>query len=125
MKRMNPTIVGAIVGVLGGISFGIAVLPFALGHFLPQAATAVTGSIFRYVLPASLLWLPSGALAGRAGSIWQGARYMAVGGLAAGIVFGWLVGGGPLQTNIMMVSGVAGALYGAGAGLLIGGAFPR
>lgn len=123
-SKLNRIVFGSIIGLMAGISFGFTVLPFVAGQAVPDS---LTNEVYRrlayYLLPAALLWIPGGVLAALRGEMTQGAKFMGIGGAIAGIMYAAVASGGT-DILLMLVSGLGAALYGAGAGLLVGGGFP-
>ncbi len=122
-SKLNRLLVGGILGLLSGISYGFTVLPWVAESMLPISDTLYL-KMAQIAVPAALLWIPGGSLAGLRGSIRSGAKVMALAGSVAGLLYAiWATGFGNLP--FIGVSIAVAALYGMGAGLLIGGGLPQ
>lgn len=121
--QSNPirTLVGLFFGGFGGISFAAAILPIVIGSLFVYDSIGMMLSVRSYVLPLALIWAISGAITGWHG----GARFggILLGGI--GVVSGLLLGVFALEGNlsVILVSALAGLIYGGIAGLIIGRAF--
>jgi|GEM_PF-1232678 len=123
-SKLNRIVFGSIIGLMAGISFGFTVLPLVAGQTVPESLTPELYTILaRYLLPAALLWIPGGVMAALRGEMAQGAKFMGIGGAIVGVIYAAVASGGT-DIMLMLVSGLGAALYGAGAGLLVGGGFP-
>ncbi len=124
MGRVPRMAFGAVIGLLAGVSFGLTIYPLVLDKFMPGAPSAAYLLMARLALPASLLWIPGGVLASLAGGARRGALRMGVASLIAGLIYGVLVAPGKVLLPMVTISALTAALYGAGAGFLVGAGFP-
>jgi hypothetical protein len=124
MNRLPFILFGAIIGLMGGFSFGMVVFPWVADQVMPDLPIQFYSNVARVGPALSLLWIPAGALAAYWGGARRGAMTMGIGGLIAGGISGAIVAPG---SHFLPLTGLAagiGLLYGAGAGLLIGGGLP-
>ncbi|MBW7881574.1 MAG: hypothetical protein H3C34_02865 [Caldilineaceae bacterium] len=123
LGKVNRLLFGGLLGLLAGFSFNLAILPFLADTLLPPAAGEIYLAVGRWALWCTLLWIPAGALAAWRGGMRRGGEIFGAGGLLGGALIGLLAllaGGAPA---LLLLSSGAGALYGWGAGLLVGGGF--
>ncbi len=122
-SKLNRLFIGGILGAFCGFSCGFTVLPWAVENVMVISDELIL-NMARFAVPASVLWIPGGALAGLRGGMRQGAIIMGAAGALAGLVYAvWLTG-----TSSLLFMGtcmLAAALYGVGAGLLVGGGLPQ
>ena len=123
MNRVNRIFFGGLIGWLAGFSFGTAVLPFVLVILLPDTPVEVYTMMRQWALPATVLWIAPGAYAAYRGGAGQGGRIFAMGGLVVGALYGLLIAAASGAWPVIMVSAITAALYGWGAGLLVGAGF--
>jgi hypothetical protein len=123
LNKINRIFFGGLIGWLAGFSFGTSLLPFLLTIFLPDAPVAVYDAMRQWALPATVLWIPAGAFAAYRGGAVRGGQIFAAGALVAGLLYGLLIAAGSSAWPVVVVSAGAAALYGWGAGLLVGGGF--
>lgn len=123
MNKINRIFFGGLIGWLAGFSFGTSLLPFLLTIFLPDAPVAVYEAMRQWALPATVLWIPAGGFAAYRGGAVRGGQIFAAGALVAGLLYGLLIAAGSSAWPVVVVSAGAAALYGWGAGLLVGGGF--
>lgn len=121
---INRMLFGAIIALMAGISFGIYMLPQIAYALLPHLPGDVSMRMGPYLIYTSILWVPWGALAGRRGGIRQGILLMGMGGLLAGALYSAIGGAPGGHWDFVGMGALVGALYGAGAGALLGGGFP-
>lgn len=124
MRHLNRILFGALVGLLAGVSFGITILPLVVERILPGISTEFYLLSANRALPASLLWAPGGAWIGYRGGGRRSALAFGLWGLAVGAAYGWFVSPGGSDPALIGLSAVTAALYAAGAGFLVGAAFP-
>ena len=122
-KNHNRLFLGGLIALLGGISYGMTILPWATEELLTSLPADTFLRMARTAVPAALLWIPGGALTGLQGGGRNGLKIMGIAGLVVGAIYGFIVGSGNL--NMVGLGAAVAALYGAGAGLLIGGGLPR
>lgn len=122
MSKMNRILFGGIIAWLAGFSFTVAILPFLL-ELLAQVVPIVLNPMRQYLTPLTMAWIPVGMLAANAGTARQGAIILGIGGALLGGVAGTLAAGSLAQWWLVAVSALAAGVYGAGAGLLMGGGF--
>lgn len=125
MGRVPRMTFGAVIGLMAGASFGLTIFPLVLDKLMPSAPGAAYLLMARLALPASLLWIPGGVLASLAGGARKGALRMGLASLIAGLIYGFLVAPGKVLLPMVTISALTAALYGAGAGLLVGAGFPE
>lgn len=123
MNKVNRIFFGGLIGWLAGFSFGTSLLPFLTTVFVPDAPPAVYEAMRQWALPATVLWIPVGALAAYRGGALRGGQIFVAGALVAGLLYGLLIAAGEGAWLAVLVSAAAAALYGWGAGLLVGGGF--
>ena len=123
MNRINRLLFGGVIGLLAGFSFHLAVLPFVAENIFPETLGDIYASMNPTTFWLIAVWVIAGAAAAWYGGIRLGGLIFGFGGLLAGGLFGlaMAIGGGVWAA--FPVSAAAGALYGAGAGLLVGGGF--
>jgi hypothetical protein len=124
---MSPLIrvtFGGLIGLLAGISFGVTILPIVVERFLPGIPVEFYQLSATRFVPSALLWMPGGAMVGYLGGGRRGALVLGGWGVIVGLVYGVIVSPGGFYGPLLPVSALVGALYGAGAGLLVGAAFP-
>ncbi|MEZ4710897.1 MAG: hypothetical protein R3A44_27105 [Caldilineaceae bacterium] len=121
---INRMFFGALIALMAGISFGVYMLPQLAYALLPTLPGEVSARMAPYLIYTALLWAPWGAVAGRRGGLRRGVMLMGLGGLIAGAIYSAIGGAAGGHWNFVVLGAAVGALYGAGAGALLGGGFP-
>ena len=124
MRHLNRIFFGALIGILGGISFGVTIFPIVVERLLPGTPDAFFLLSANRAIPAALLWAPGGGLVGYLGGGRRGAAIMGLSGLVVGLIYGVLVAPAGFDPRFLALTVVVAALYSAGAGFLVGAAFP-
>ncbi|MCB0046148.1 MAG: hypothetical protein KDD92_12015 [Caldilineaceae bacterium] len=124
MNRLPFIVFGAVIGLMGGFSFGMVIFPWLADQIMPNLPRMFYLNVARMGLPLSLLWIPGGALAAYWGGARRGALLMGLSGLIAGGIYAAVVAPGSHFAPLVGLAAGAGLLYGGGAGLLIGGGLP-
>lgn len=123
MNKIHRLVFGGIIGLLAGFSFHLAVLPFVAESIFPNAL----GDVYASMNPATFwllaLWMAAGAAAAWIGGAQRGGLIFGAGGLLAGALFGLNMVASSDNGAALVVCALAGAMYGLGAGLLVGGGF--
>lgn len=123
MNKINRLVFGSVIGLMAGFSFHLAVLPFAVESIFPNAL----GNLYASMNPATfwllMLWMAAGAAAAWAGGIQRGGLIFGAGGLLAGALFGLGMFAGGDSWMALPICALSGAIYGGGAGLLVGAGF--
>ena len=123
MNKVNRLLFGGVIGLMAGISFYLAVLPFVAETFLPD----LLGAIYTSMSPTSFwlvaIWVIAGALAAWVGGAARSGTVFGLGGLLAGALFGIFMVVNNQTWAALLVAAAAGWFYGWGAGLLVGGGF--
>lgn len=120
-ERINRILFGSLIGWLAGYSFVTALLPFALQALAPEALGYALPGMARVGMWSTVLWVPLGAAAARLGNLRRSALVFGGGALAIGLLYALLVAGG--QLPVLLISPLLAALYGWGAGSLLGAGF--
>jgi len=123
VNKIHRLVFGGIIGLLAGFSFHLAVLPFVAESIFPHAL----GDVYASMNPATFwllaLWMAAGAAAAWIGGAQRGGLIFGAGGLLAGALFGLNMVASSDNGAALVVCALAGAMYGLGAGLLVGGGF--
>jgi hypothetical protein len=123
VNKINRLVFGGVIGLMAGISFHLAVLPFVAENIFPSAL----GDLYASMNPATFwllaIWLAAGAAAAWVGGAQRGGLIFGAGGLAAGAIFGLGMAAGDGNWAAPLICALSGAIYGGGAGLLVGGGF--
>jgi len=119
--RLNRILFGSLIGWLAGYSFVTALLPFALQALAPEALGDAIPAMARLGMWSTVLWVPLGAGAAWLGNMRRSALLFAGGAFAIGLLYALLVA--PDQLSVLAISPLLAALYGWGAGSLLGAGF--
>lgn len=123
MGKLNRILFGGVIGMLAGFSFQLAVLPFMAENFFPAAMADVYASMNPNTFWLVLVWMVAGATAAYVGGINKGSQIFAAGGLLAGALYGFMAMAAGSDWMMLALAAGIGALYGLGAGALVGGGF--
>lgn len=119
--RINRILFGGLIGWLAGYSFLTALLPFALQVLAPEALGYALPNMVQQGLWSTALWVPLGAGAAWLGNLRRSALLFGAGAFVAGLIYALLVA--PGQLPVLAISPLLAALYGWGAGSLLGAGF--
>lgn len=124
VNKINRLVFGSVIGLMAGFSFHLAVLPFVAESIFPGVLDAVHPSMNPMTLWLLAVWGGAGAAAAWIGGVQRGGLIFGAGGLLAGALLGaGMMAGDGANGSALLVCALAGALYGLGAGLLVGGGF--
>lgn len=119
--RLNRILFGGLIGWLAGYSFATALLPFALQALAPEALGYALPGMARLAMWSTVLWVPLGAGAAILGNLRRSALLFGGGALLIGLLYALMVA--PGQLPVLAISPLLAALYGWGAGSLLGAGF--
>lgn len=119
--RLNRILFGGLIGWLAGYSFVTALLPFALQALAPEALGYALPGMARWGMWSTALWVPLGAGAAWLGNMRRSALLFGGGALVIGLLYALVVA--PSQLPVLAISPLLAALYGWGAGSLLGAGF--
>lgn len=123
MNKINRLLFGGVIGLMAGFSFHLAVLPFIAENILPGALDDIYASMNPATFWLVAVWALAGAAAGWCGGMRAGGLRFGLGGLLGGLLFGVQMIAAGSTWPALLVTAVAGGVYGWGAGLLVGGGF--
>jgi hypothetical protein len=113
--RINRILFGGLIGWLAGYSFVTALLPMALQALAPETLAYALPLMARWGMASTVLWVPLGAAAALGGHARRG------GAMVVGLIYGLLVAA--QQWPVALLSPLLAAVYGWGAGSLLGAGF--
>lgn len=123
VNKINRLVFGGVIGLMAGFSFHLAVLPFVAESIFPNAL----GDLYASMNPATFwllaVWMTAGAAAAQVGGAHRGSLIFGAGGLVAATLFGLGMVAGGDNWPAPLICALTGALYGGGAGLLVGAGF--
>lgn len=123
MNKMNRILFGGIIAWLAGFSFTVALLPFLLEFLAQMVAITLHPTMRQYLTPLTLAWIPIGMVAANQRSARQAGLVLGAGAFLLGGIASALAVGTVAQWWIVALGALAAGIYGAGAGLLMGGGF--